>query len=130
MENITGQPVSNKNYLPTRLYFIDDLKNLLGRCSVIIEAPRRYGKTSVIKEFIRQESDAAKDHGKFNILFLELEGEETVNEFCLKLFKELLNLYRIRKKIEKISRFLGDAWNVLASRLKKVGIPDIEFVGI
>ena len=127
MENITGQPVSNKNYLPTRLYFIDDLKNLLGRCSVIIEAPRRYGKTSVIKEFIRQESSTAKDHGKFNILFLELEGEETVNEFCLKLFKELLNLYRIRKKIEKISQFLGDAWNVLASRLKKVGIPDIEF---
>lgn len=127
MENITGNPVTYKNYLRTRLFLIEDLRNLLSRCSIIIEAPRRFGKTSVIKEFIRQETSGEAEHSRFNILFLELEGEETVNEFCLKLFKELLNLYRIRKKIEEVSQFLGDAWNVLASRLIKVGIPDIEF---
>lgn len=127
MENITGNPVTYKNYLPTRLFLIEDLINSLNRCSIIIEAPRRFGKTSVIKEFIRQETNAGEEHSRFNVLFLELEGEETVNEFCLKLFKELLNLYRIRKKIEEVSQFLGDAWNVLASRLTKVGIPDIDF---
>lgn len=127
MENITGNPVTYKNYLRTRLFLIEDLKNLLSRCSIIIEAPRRFGKTSLIKEFIRQETSGEAEHSRFNILFLELEGEETVNEFCFKLFKELLNLYRIRKKIEEVSQFLGDAWNVLASRLIKVGIPAIDF---
>lgn len=126
MENITGNPVTSKNYLHTRLFLIEELRSLLSKCSVIIEAPRRFGKTSVIKEFIRQEVRAKAKHKNFNILFLELEGEETVNKFCLKLFKELLNLYHIRKKIDQVSQFLGDAWNVIASRLKKVGIPDIE----
>jgi len=127
MENITGNPVTYKNYLHTRLFLIEDLRNLLSSCSVIIEAPRRFGKTSVIKEFIRQETSAGEEHKNFNVLFLELEGEESVNEFCFKLFKELLNIYRIRKKIEEVSQFLGDAWNILASRLIKVGLPDIEF---
>ncbi len=125
MENITGNPVTYNNYLHTRLFLIDDLRNLVEKCSVIIEAPRRFGKTSVLKEFIRQETRTDAKQSDFNILFLELEGEETVNEFCLKLFKELLNLYRIRKRVEEISRFLGDTWNILASRLKKIGILDI-----
>ncbi|MBC8394747.1 MAG: hypothetical protein H8E17_19530, partial [Deltaproteobacteria bacterium] len=55
MENITGNPVTSKNYLHTRLFLIEELRSLLSKCSVIIEAPRRFGKTSVIKEFIRQE---------------------------------------------------------------------------
>ena len=47
--------------------------------SFIIEAPRRFGKTSLIKEFIRQEEISDTE---FNIIFLELEGEENVNDFC------------------------------------------------
>jgi hypothetical protein len=126
MENITGNPVTNEDYLDTRLFLIEDLRDLLKKCSVIIEAPRRFGKTSVIKELIRQESGADEEHREFNILFLELEGEEKINDFCLKLFKELLNLYRIRKKIEAVGHFFGDAWNVLASRLMRFGISEIE----
>jgi len=127
MENITGSPVTHKNYLKTRLFLIEELKNLLRKCSVIIEGPRRLGKTSVVKEFIRQETIVREKDREFNILFLELEGEENVNDFCLKLFKELLNLYRIRKKIDVVNNYLGEAWNILASRLKKVGIPEIDF---
>lgn len=127
MENITGNPVTYKNYLNTRLFLVGELKNLLRKCSVIIEAPRRFGKTSVIKEFIRQETYKKEEDKEFNILFLELEGEENVNDFCLRLFKELLTLYSTRKKIDVISKFLGDAWNILASRLTKVGISEIEF---
>ena len=86
MENITGNPVTYKNYLNTRLFLVEELKNLLRKCSVIIEAPRRFGKTSVIKEFIRQETSKKEGDREFNILFLELEGEESVNDFCIRLF--------------------------------------------
>ncbi len=51
MENITGYPVTAKNYLKTRLFLVKELKELLKKRSVIIEAPRRYGKTSIIKDW-------------------------------------------------------------------------------
>jgi uncharacterized protein len=126
MENITGNPVTHKNYLKTRLFLVKDLKRLLRKSSVIIEAPRRFGKTSVIKEFRRQEEAKRGEKQEFNVLFLELEGEETVNEFCLYLFKELLNLYHFRKKLDALSKLLGGSWNSIAARLKKIKIPGIE----
>lgn len=126
MENITGNPVTHKDYLKARLFLVKDLKRLLRKCSVIIEAPRRFGKTSVIKEFRRQEHAKKEEKQEFNVLFLELEGEETVHDFCLYLFKELLNLYRFRKKFDALSKLLGDSWNAMATRLKKIKIPGIE----
>lgn len=126
MENITGSPVTHKDYLKTRLFLVKELRGLLKNYSVIIEAPRRFGKTSVIKEFMRRE--IARDDGKrqFDVIFFELEGEKTVHDFCLKLFKELLNLYRIRKKLDSLNKLFGDSWNFLASRLKKIKVPGFE----
>jgi hypothetical protein len=126
MENITGNPVTHKDFLRARLYLVEGLKQLLRKCSVIIDAPRRFGKTSVIKEFMRQENAKKKENQEFNVLFLELEGEETVSDFCLLVFKELLNLYRLRKKLDKVSKLLGDTWNALASHLPKIKIPGLE----
>lgn len=105
---------------------MEELKELLRYCSVIIEAPRRFGKTSVIKEFKRQEETKKMKEREFNILFFELEGEETLHDFCFKLYKELLNLYWIRKKINALKKFFGDSWNVLASKLKKLKLSDFE----
>lgn len=126
MENITGKAVTHKNYLKTRLYLVDELKDLAQRHSIVIEAPRRFGKTSVVKELIRQEREKSEENKEFNIIFLELEGEETINNFCFKLFKELLNLYCVRRHSEKIGQLLGDAWNTLASRVGKIGLPEFE----
>jgi len=126
MDNITGKAVTDRNYLKTRLFLIDELRDFVRKASVIIEAPRRFGKTSVIKEFIRQEGFKEEKEKEFNILFLELEGEDTLNDFCFKLFKELLSLYRYRKRLDKIAVFLGDTWNVLASRIPKIEIPELE----
>ena len=81
MENITGFPVTDTNYLESRLYLVEEMRDLLRRCSLIIESPRRFGKTSVIKEFIRQNNIEKEKKREFNILFLELEGEDTVNDF-------------------------------------------------
>lgn len=127
MRNITGNPVIDKDFLRTRLFLVENLKELIKNCSVIIEAPRRFGKTSVIKEFMRQEEFKKKKEREFNVLFFELEGEKNINDFCLKLFKELLSLYRLRNRINRINKSLGDGWNILASRIKKIKGPEIEF---
>ena len=126
MENITGKAVTHHNYLRTRLYLVDELKGLARNHSVIIEAPRRFGKTSVIKELIRQEDARLEDDKEFNMIFLELEGEETIEHFCFKFFRELLSLYHVRRHAERIGQFLGEAWNMVASRIGKVGMPEVD----
>lgn len=126
MKNITGKAVVSDDYLKTRLYLVDELRNLSRRTSVLIEAPRRFGKTSLIKEFKRQELDKTDKEMEFNILFLELEGEKTINEFCYKLFKELLSFYDRQRQFEKVQKILGDTWNAIASRIKKIQLPELE----
>ena len=125
MDNITGKAVTHNDYLKTRLYLVDELKALARSHSVIIEAPRRFGKTSVIKELIRQENVKPEDEKEFNVIFLELEGEETIENFCFKLFRELLSLYRIRKYSDTIGQLLGEVWNAAASRIGKIGSPEL-----
>lgn len=126
MNNVTGKAVVSEDYLKSRLYLVDELRDFVRKTSVVIEAPRRFGKTSVIKEFKRQEEAKSENEREFNVLFLELEGEETLHEFCFKLFKELLSLYHVRRQFDKITDLLGTAWNAFASRIKKLQIPEFE----
>ena len=126
MDNITGKAVVSEDYLKSRLYLVDELRDWVRKTSVIIEAPRRFGKTSVIKEFKRQEEAKSEEEREFNVLFLELEGEETLHEFCFKLFKELLSLYHVRRQFDKITDLLGNAWNAFALRIPKLKIPEFE----
>ncbi|MBF8276568.1 MAG: ATPase domain protein, prokaryote domain protein [Candidatus Brocadiaceae bacterium] len=126
MNNVTGKAVVSEDYLKSRLYLVDELRDLVRKTSVVIEAPRRFGKTSVIKEFKRQEDTKSEEKREFNVIFLELEGEETLHAFCFKLFKELLSLYHIRRKYDMITDLLGTAWNAIASRIKKLQMPEFE----
>lgn len=126
MNNVTGKAVVSEDYLKSRLYLVDELRSFVRKTSVVIEAPRRFGKTSVIKEFKRQEEAKSEKEREFNVLFLELEGEETLHEFCFKLFKELLSLYHVRRQFDKIKDLLGTAWDAVASRIKKLQIPELE----
>jgi hypothetical protein len=126
MENITGYPVVDTNYLKTRLFLVNELRELIRKTSIIIEAPRRYGKTSVVKEFVSEENKKSDTEREFNILFFELEGEETINHFCFTFFKELLNLYDTRKKWDMLRDIMGSLWNVIASRIKRFKVPQFE----
>ncbi len=125
MKNITGSPVTHGDFLESRRFLVDEMRDLVRTCSFTVVAPRRFGKTSVIKELKRQEDNKDKDRKEFNILFLELEGEETCNAFCLKLFNELMALYKIRKKMDMLGRFLGESWNAVASRFKSVDVMEM-----
>jgi hypothetical protein len=126
MDNITGKAVADKNYLSSRLYLVEELRSLVRKTSVIIDAPRRFGKTSVVKELMSEENKKPEEEKEFNILFFELEGEETINGFCFTFFKELLNLYNIRGKIDMLSDLLGELWNVIAARIGKIKLFQFE----
>lgn len=126
MENITGMPVIDDDYLKTRLFLVEELRKEIKKTSIIIEAPRRYGKTSVIKEFISEESKKLNSEREFNIIFFELEGEETVSHFCYVFFKELVKYYSIRDKLDVLKTVVGNALDNIANRVQKLKISDFE----
>jgi uncharacterized protein len=125
MENITGSAVVAGNYLDSRKFLVDELRKLVVGHSVVVEAPRRFGKTSVIKEFVRQEREKG-DESRFLILFLELEGVETLDQFCFKLYRNLISLYDVRRYGEWLKTVLQDSWNAVATRIPSIGLPEIE----
>lgn len=125
MENITGSAVVAGDYLATRKFLVDDLRKLVLRHSVVVEAPRRFGKTSVIKEFARQEREKGED-SRFLVLFMELEGVTTLDQFCFKLYRSLIELYSMRRCGEWLKTVIFDSWNALASRIPSVGLPEFE----
>lgn len=125
MENVTGAAVVAGDYLHTRKFLVDELRKLVVRHSVVVEAPRRFGKTSVIKEFIRQEQEKG-DESRFEVRFLELEGVETLDQFCLKLYRNLLSLYDFRRYGDWLKTVLRESWNVVAARVPSIGLPEFE----
>jgi hypothetical protein len=125
MENITGSAVTAGNYLTTRQFLVDELRRLVLGHSVVIEAPRRFGKTSVIKEFVRQERDKGET-SRFHVLFLELEGVSTLDHFCFKLYRSLIELYVIRSCGDWLKNLMHESWNAIASRIPSVGLPEFE----
>lgn len=119
MENITGKAVVADDFLETRLFLVEQLRDLVQRHSVLIEGPRRFGKTSLIQEFKRQE-ETLGESSAIIVLFLELEGIETLCEFCFRLYRELLTLFDGRRRLDKMATILGDVWNVVASRIGSI----------
>lgn len=125
MENITGSAVVDRNYLVTRKFLVEELRKLVSGHSVVIEAPRRFGKTSVIKEFVRQEQEKGEG-SRYIVLFMELEGVETLDQFCFKLYHNLIRLYVLRRCGEWLGSILSKSWNGIASRIPSVGLPEFE----
>ncbi|MBF0338025.1 MAG: ATP-binding protein [Nitrospirae bacterium] len=116
MKSTLGMPVVGENYLSTRLYLVDRLREHVERASVLIDAPRRFGKTSVIKEFERQE----KERDNFQVLFFDLEGIGSVHDFYNKCLEELIRLYWFRKHWAKIKDFTSTVVGFFSANVAKI----------
>lgn len=55
--------------------------------NILVLGPRRTGKTSSIKEFLRQRAESQKD---FRYVFIDLENTQNLYEFYFRLIKEVL----------------------------------------
>jgi hypothetical protein len=124
VENIVGKAVVGDNFLKTRLHFVVELRERVTKNSLLIDAPRRFGKTSVVKEFIFQEKN--RTDNKVNVLFFELEGVESVNKFCHTLFCNLLELDLTKKVIQSSKKLFDGLWNGFAQRIGKLKVFEIE----
>ncbi len=86
------------------------------KASIFIPGPRRIGKTSIVKEFIR------RNKSRFKFVYFDLESRHSIVELCKDLMKEIEKdfpgLIKIKKKFK-------EKWNNLSRVLK-----EISFAGI
>lgn len=86
------------------------------RTSILIPGPRRIGKTSLVKEFMRRSED------RHNILYFDLEGRNSVIELCQDLTTMIQRQYPqiVSKKLD-----LTNVWNKAAKM-----VPELKIAGV
>ncbi len=83
---------------------------------VFIPGPRRIGKTSLVKEFMRRNKD------RFNIVYFDLEGRYSITELCKDLIKRINDDFPgvIKKKKE-----IKEKWNALSQMFQEIEIAGV-----
>lgn len=95
-----------------------ELKTLEGifenkKASVLIPGPRRFGKTSIVKEFMRRNSD------KYKFVYFDLESRSSFVALCKDLIKEIEKKH---PELIKKNRNLKSIWNKFSEMIPKVGV--------
>ena len=82
MEIVVGAPVTGEN-LHGREGELDELWSRIRNNSILLASPRRFGKTSLVKEMERAPRDG------FEVVYLEVEGINRVQDFVSSLAEAL-----------------------------------------
>ena len=81
MRNIVGPPVSGEDFWD-REEVIELIRNSLKKQSVLLSAPRRFGKTSIMRKIYEDSMD-------YLPIFIDVEGLERPEEFISILISEV-----------------------------------------
>ncbi|MGE5342430.1 MAG: ATP-binding protein [Candidatus Omnitrophota bacterium] len=83
---------------------------------IFIPGPRRIGKTSLVKEFMR------RNHRHYKFIYFDLEGRYSIIELCKDLMKEIESSFPglIKRKDKSIEK-----WNTLNKMLSEIEIGGI-----
>jgi len=87
MRIVTGNVVTGDNFFEERQPIVQRLGEMLAVTDVLIVGPRRTGKTSLIKEYLRQKEE---NDEQFKSIFIDLESTKNLYEFYVKIIKEVL----------------------------------------
>lgn len=91
---ITQGPPAKGNDFFDRERLINDIWGKLDRSSIILEAPRRFGKTSVMMELKNNPEN------NYSVFYFDIEHLETPEEFVLEIMEELQKNNKIWSKIK------------------------------
>ncbi len=112
-KTITGPPAEGESYI-RRQYLNDEFwREIKKGAHILFTAPRRVGKTSVMKDLI------ANPHDGYNCIFEDVESDKSMQEF----FKRLYFLILHRLSLVGKTRKNVERW------LKERGIEEISFEG-
>lgn len=83
------------------------------KASIFIPGPRRIGKTSIVKEFIRRHKD------RYKFVYFDLERRHSIVELCKDLMKEIEKSF---PDLIKIKRDFREKWNKLSKMIKEFSV--------
>jgi AAA+ ATPase superfamily predicted ATPase len=118
MKRISGPPVFGENFYG-RKKELQKMEYILKNpsSSVLLPGPRRIGKSSIVKEFIRL------NEKKYKFIYLNLEKRSSILELCTDLLKEIhrnhINVFNIKEKIR-------NTWNAFSKIIPQVEINDVK----
>ena len=109
MRNIVGPPVSGEDFWD-REEVIELIRNSLKKQSVLLSAPRRFGKTSIMRKIYEDSMD-------YLPIFIDVEGLERPEEFISILISEV---YKRNKNLK--DNFLKNIGIKILERIDKIDI--------
>jgi hypothetical protein len=118
MKTIIGQFASGANYFPRPNITNEIWKKLDSGSNILLVAPRRVGKTSILNYLL----DNPKDN--YIVIYYTSESVNSENEFYKKLYHHLI------EKLATSARYKAKATNFtksLMSRITSVGADGVEF---
>lgn len=113
MRNIVGPPVSGKDFWD-REEIIKDMQDTLKKQSVLLSAPRRFGKTSIMLNIYENPMD-------YLPIFIDVEGLEKPEEFISILISEVYEKSN-GSKSHIVSKIAG----VISEKIDKVDIGKLK----
>lgn len=124
MKNIVGQTPRGDNFFPREKLIKQIYRRLEGGSTVFLSAPRRVGKTSIMR-FLQDHSEES-----YHFIYITTESVDSTEEFFRKLLEELLR-DDIVKKISSLSERSKKLINDLLGRVKSLNIPgfSVEIAG-
>jgi len=91
MQIIAGGVPLGEDFYKGRIQSVEELRRKIVKNDVLLIGPRRTGKTSVIKEFLRQEKENNND---FYCIFIDLEKAQNLYEFYFLILKAVYQTCR------------------------------------
>lgn len=122
MKNSLGNPARGEAFYPRNKEIKKIYKVLNSGTSIYLSAPRRVGKTSILKYI----EEFPEDHYYF--IYVITESIETHNDFFKVIFEELVKSEAI-KKLAKVSTVIKDAISSILGRVKHVYNVEIREAG-
>lgn len=128
-----GAPVIGKKFYQGRQNYVQDLRKKINEENqnvIYLLGPRRIGKTSIVKEYFKQQNENASDRGIY--LYFYCAGIKSIFEFYDKINSQLVSELGKTSGINKfslltlrMSSWMSKFANVTRQTIKKINVEEL-----
>lgn len=119
VRNIVGSPARGEDCYG-RDAEVEIIWNRLETGHVLLVAPRRFGKTSIMLRLYDEPRDGRK------VVYIDLEHISDTEGFLIELISVIAQRSDLRKCSDKFGKLIGHAWDFVRDNVDNVGVGDFK----
>ncbi len=119
VRNIVGSPARGEDCYG-RDAEVEIIWNRLETGNVLLVAPRRFGKTSIMFRLY----DAPRDERK--VVYIDLEHISDTEGFLIELISAIADRSDLRKCLDKFGKLIGHAWDFVKDNIDSMGLGEVK----